>query len=173
MRVALPDLDQAWQQVLQGLKVSSTNTSVKSLADDKTVEAGPSRCEQSFVQTADPLGFFGTVGLEVEIPHVAPVTTVTPQSTTKVQTRTLKEDLQGFYTIVSTGKNAQKDGHRRNSRKVHIISTEVTASSFIPYCQSFPFQNASVKMSPADLPGAAWCQRCIKKWEILNHTTKR
>ena len=29
VRVALPDLDQAWQQVLQGLKVSGTNTSVQ------------------------------------------------------------------------------------------------------------------------------------------------
>ena len=32
------------------------------------------------------------------------------------------------------GKHVPKDGHRRNSKKVHIILAEMTDSSFIPYC---------------------------------------
>ena len=112
--------------------------------------------------TTQPILFclFDTIdAAEVVVPCADPATTTAPQPSTEVQFQPLKENLQGFYTIMPASKHVQKDGHRRNSKKEHLILAEVTASSFIPYCRSFPFQNESVKMLAADLPGAAWCQR--------------
>ena len=73
------------------------------------------------------------------VPRADLATPTAPQPSTDVQFQPLKEDIQGFYTIMPGGKHVPKDGHRRNSKKAHIILAETTASSFIPYCQSNPF----------------------------------
>ena len=157
--------------MLHGLKESSTHTGKQFSTDEVVVEAELSNREKSFAHhVADPFCLFDTIdAAEVVVPCADSATTTAPQPSTKVQFQPLKEDIQGFYTIMPASKHVPKDGHRRNSKKAHIILAEVTASSFIPYCRSFP--NESVKMLAADFTGAAWCQRCIKKWK--SQTTKQ
>ena len=139
------------------------------------VEAEPSNREKSNAHhVTDPFRLFDTFdAAEVVVPCADLATPTEPQPSTDVQFQPLREDIQGFYTIMPAGKHVPRDGHRRNSKKAHIIFAEVTASSFIPYCRSLPFQNESVKMLATDFTGAAWCQRCIKKWKSQNCTTKQ
>ena len=114
VRVALPDLDQAWQQVLHGPKKSSTHTGEEvsqnilpigvTIAD--SVEAELPNCEQSSGHhAADPFCLFDTIdAAEVVVPCADPATTVAPQPSTEVQFQPLKENLQGFYTIMPAPK---------------------------------------------------------------------
>ena len=118
----------------------------------------------------DPFRLFDMIDAsEVVVPRADLATSTAPQPLTDVQFQPLKEDIQGFYTIMPAGKHVPRDGHRRNSKKAHIILAEITASSFIPYCQSNPFQNESVKMLATDFSG----QRCIKRWKSQNCATKQ
>ena len=57
--VALPDLDQAWQQALHGLKELSTHTGDHFPTDKVVVEAEPSNREKSNAHhVTDPLSPF-------------------------------------------------------------------------------------------------------------------
>ena len=107
------------------------------------MEVEPSHREKSVAHhVADPFRLFDTTDAsEVLVPCADPATTTAPQPSTDIQFQPLEEGIQGFYTIMPAGKHVPKDGHRRNSKKAHIILAEITASSFIPYCQSNPFQN--------------------------------
>ena len=173
VRVALPDLDQAWQRALHGLKEFSTHTSDHFPKGKVVVETVPSHREMSTAShAADPFRLFDmTDAPEVAVHRDDLITSTVPQPSADDQFQPLKEDIQGFYTIMPGGKHVPKDSHRRNSKKAHIILAEITASSFIPYCQSNPFQNECVKMLATDFSGAAWCQRCIKRWKSQNCAT--
>ena len=99
----LPDLDQAWQQVLHGLK-ESTHTGEEFSTDEVAVEAELSNRVNSFAYHADdPFCLFDTIdAAEVVVPCADPATTTAPQPSTEVQFQPLKEYLQGFYTIMPT-----------------------------------------------------------------------
>ena len=174
VRVALPDPDQAWQQALRGL-VEHTHTGDHFPTDKVVVEAEPSNREKSNAHhVTDLFRFFDTFdAAEVVVPCADLATPTALQPSTDVQFQPLREDIQGFHTIMPAGKHVPRDGHRRNSKKAHTILAEITASSFIPYCQSNPFQNESVKILATDFTGSAWCQRCFKKWKSQNCTTKQ
>ena len=162
--MALPDLDQTWQQALHGLKELSTHTSVPFPKGKVVTEAVPAIREKSNDHlVTDPFCLFDTIdAAEVEVP-CADLATPTPQPSTDVQFVPPRREIQGFYTIMPAAKHVPKDGHFRNSKKAHIILAEITNSSFIPYCQSNPFQNECVKMLGTDFSGAAWWQRCVKR----------
>ena len=171
--MALPDLDQAWQQALHGLKELSTHTSDPFLKGNVVTEAVPANREKSNDHhVTDPFCLFDTIdAAEVVVPCADLATPTAPQPSTDVQFEPPRKEIQGFYTIMPAGKYVPKDGHRRNSKKAHIILAEITNSSFIPYCQSKPFQNECVKMLDTDFSGAAWCQRCVKRWKCQNCAT--
>ena len=150
LRVALPDLDQAWQRALHGLKEWNTHTRVKDFSTDEVaVEAELSNREQSFAyHAADLFGFFGTVDAnEVAVPYVDSVTAITPQPPTEVQFQPLKENLQGFYTIVPTSNHFPKDGHRRNSKKAHF---------FLPKSQPLPSSHTAGPSLSRTSPSRCW-----------------
>ena len=88
----------------------------------------------------DPFRLFDTFdAAEVVVPCADLATPTAPQPSTDVQFQPLREDIQGFYTIMPAGKHVPSDGHRRNRKKAHIILAEITASSFIPYLPVQPF----------------------------------
>ena len=122
---------------------------------------------------ADPFHLFDMIVASEVVVHRGDLnsSTAVPQTLADDQFQPLKEGIQGFYTIMPGGKHVPKDSHRRNSKKAHIILAEITDSSFIPYCQSNPFQNECVKMLDTEFSGAAWCQRCIKRWRSQNCAT--
>ena len=94
----------------------------------------------------DPFCLFDTIdAAEVVVPCADFATPTAPQPSTDVQFEPPRKVIQGFYTIMPAGKHVPRDGHRRNSKKAHIILAEITDSSFIPCCQSNPFQNECVK----------------------------
>ena len=84
------------------------------------VEAEPSNREKSNAHhVTDPFRLFDTFdAAEVGVPCAD---LATPQPSTDVQFQPLREDIQGFYTIMPAGKYVPRDGHRRNSKKAHII----------------------------------------------------
>ena len=165
--MALPNLDQVWQKASHGLKELSTHTSDPFLKDKVVMEVVPSNREKSNDHhVTDPFCLFDTIDTaEVVVPYADLTTPTAPQPSTDVQFEPPKKDILGFYTIMPAGKHVPRDGRRRNSKKAHIILAEITDSSFIPYCQSGPFQNECVKMLDA------WCQRCIKRWKGQNCAT--
>ena len=173
VRMALPDLDQAWKQALHGLKKFSTHTSDPFLKGKVVTEAVPANREKpNDYHVIDPFCLFDKIdAAEVVVPCADLAAPTAPQPSTDVQFEPPRKDIQGFYTIMPAGKHVPKDGHRRNSEKADIILAEITDSSFIPYCQSNPFQNECVKMLDTDFSGAAWCQRCVKRWKGQNCAT--
>ena len=170
--MVLPDLDQAWQQALHGLKELSTRTSDLFLESKVVTEAVPANREKSNDHhVADLVCLFDTIdAAEVVVPCADLATPTAPQPSTDVQFEPPKEEIQGFYTIMLAGKHVPKDGHRRNNKKAHIILAEII-DLFIPYCQSNPFQNKCGEMLDTDFSGAAWCQRCVQRWKGQNCAT--
>ena len=174
VRMALPDLDQAWQQALHGLKELSTHTQVILFWRAKLSWRLYRLTVRNRMITTWLIifAFFDTIdAAEVVVPCADLATPTAPQPSTDVQFEPPRKDIQGFYTIMPSGKHVPRDGHRRHSKKAHIIMAEITDSSFIPYCQSNPFQKECVKMLDTDFSGAAWCQRCIKRWKGQNCAT--
>ena len=112
----------------------------------------------------DPFCLFDKIdAAEVVVPCADLAAPTAPQPSTDVQFEPPRTEIQVFYTIMPQVHMFRKDGHRRNSKKAHIILAKSTDSSFIPYCQSNPFQNECVKMLDTDFSGAAWCQRRVKR----------
>ena len=86
VRVALPDLDQAWQQVLHGPKESSTHTGEEvspnilpiavTIADAVEAEL-PNREQSSEHHAADRFCLFDTIdAAEIVVPRADPATTI-------------------------------------------------------------------------------------------------
>ena len=97
VRVALPDLDQAWQQALHGLKQLSTHTSVPFLKCKVVTEAVPANREKS--------NDHHVIDLFCHFDTIDAATPTAPQPSTDVQFQPLREDIQGFYTIMPAGKH--------------------------------------------------------------------
>ena len=83
------------------------------------VEAEPSNREKSIAShVTDPFSFFDMIdAAEVVVPRADLATSTAPQPSTDVQFQPVKEDIQGFYTIMPAGKHVPRDGHRRNSKE--------------------------------------------------------
>ena len=85
VRVILPDLDQAWHQVVHGPKESSTHTGEEvsptilpvAVTNEDAVEAElPNREQSSSYHAADPFCLFDTIdAAEVVVPCADPATT--------------------------------------------------------------------------------------------------
>ena len=104
--MALPDLDQAWQHALHGLKELSAHKSDPSPKGKVVAETVPSHSVTSTVShMADPFHLFDMTDAPEVVVHRGELNSSTvPQSSADDQFRPLKEGIQGFYTIMPGGK---------------------------------------------------------------------